>query len=1598
MTFRYRASGMPNALYYPSLKGLLLRNANESSSQITSNANKALPFERIYAFQWLQQYGYNALNAGGHGTNWGERAASAVLMGHSGIREPHGTLELPMQFGSRRMSRGEGIGDGLNPRKTIETTTMETEHTGSRPMTVITTVTDPMVAIDISRRLPVRAWGMRGASDALNMLAGDPAQLSAINTSQQAITRSARFDGGKHDTMNDMPTINDGEDWNWPRSYTGVERTTPIGMVLSGHTAESLNEEGFLRLSNDPWEKGEENAGMGRVLGEDNFGLVSHKAMPAGVIDSVRTEYTTLTGTSAKYLQAKTLNKGSDPIVDLNHHTGELAKAAGSVDALTQTQAFESTSTNFIHQKGNNLHLNAHPVDYHTSVTVGSSTNTDLIHDDFQHHFPAHGWGREKNMKDTTQAERGVTPIPLSEIADHRQVQSDMSPRLGVITETHSNKQTDYIVTSTKAVSLHSDLAVGQQFPVMPSWVVDTQRTKAGYSQNDGSPLTLNYAASGTHKQPYGKAINPNQDATGKPNWCINPLTNNGALLNSDSTRMIHGTSTSPVRDHWAVRGSGDLPAWGGVFILRKTYLNREENDNKIQSTVGTWLGHPQHAQPIRKSIDYIVRMVRPLKVFGYTSEWNGNDGWLLGPMNALTQSGLTQQPFTRDNRYGMFELNESRMAGTIKAIGSAYDKAPEIEWPDANDHDVVWHLIPSANMLQHFKSDASRKDHEGKIHADIDARYSQSTHPGGKVKVSQSETNYTFDNNAVLHPYPLRDRDSVAVKDQTSHAMTVLGPQATIKVDAKQLNGGYLEVDDASGFPPSGTLIIIGKSGQFKYISRTNTRFNLDYEVTPPHASIPATGDCMIDNCHGEIVRYGTNLGTGISNYYNNSGYPTLAAGSTAVVRMTPAFSTAWIYYDGIHSQAGLLPAYEAFEIGETIHCANGVVGVIQSMNRVVGTYSTDVTFTTNILVDIPNDTVLRGTKTNWLSTYEHILPVSQALVVAPSLVDNAVTIASYHTDKWDGSDVTDTIDYRTNIQYRGLGHYEPSDFTFLTPQRFVLKDADKLGQLQYVQKPGTGGLSSVYVDGVILSPTKSPPYLIDGDNQRWRIANVVAHANQGVASTYYLQFRNLKGDSLKKSGLKIREDSEEYVRLGHFMAIGVRSTDASLMILNDIDQTLSGADLIDYEIINEQQTLETDLAANNIYDVASVMSGISRRTSLSSLLGAHPMLASSLQHSNIFVNRKSKGLFVMDVLRNLSQMDGYQLIVTKGGTLLYTKEAFFNKDRRIGSSSGPQLIEKSAMMEMANHIIITGESIAENETVLAEVKDNEKIKEMGGKGGDGLVRTLQQAIPGLRDKNLGIRLAKAFMRRTEQGAAILKVQGLVKVQDIEPGEIVNVDFTMERIKGDFAVFEVSHNYNTGLTDLVIGQYEKGIEGLIADIQASTGSTTEEDSTRTKELTEMALTAPIRVLASARIMTRINNNTKFNIGGHWVNKTGEPIKYPLGNLGITGGRSGVLKNGAIAATSTTSLVVDGVDARLRFSAGDIVEVRNVATTSNTNPLTTNYDQWQYVGTVSAVPSATAITLSANNAVLIADNAELRVIHNRAKTIGHSKSVFYGVK
>lgn len=1444
MTFRYRQAGMPCAVDQPSVRGLFLRNAPAADS---SSVDEGMPFERVYAFQWLQQYGYNGLNAGGHGSNWGQRAAGAVLMGHSGLREPHGTLELRQNFvqhgSSTRYSRGEGIGDGLNPRKDVVRWKLDVDNTNSYEWNQITAVQNPMVAIDWSRRLPVRAFGFRGASDALNMLAGDPAETA---TDMNAILRSARFDGGKHDSLNDLPT---GGDWPWgsATTYTGVERTVPIGMVVSQQTNEGIGGQGVNRLSNEPWDETELAVGMGRALKEESLGMVSPRAMPSGIMDAHRTEFATITGSSAKFLQAKSMNTGLDPIIGLNYHSGDRAKASDSVEAAYQASEFgASVGSEFYHHKGNNLHLNAHPVD------IKANGETD------NQHFPAVGWGSNLNMKNKSEAERGTKPIPLHEIADHRQVQSDVAPRLGLTVETHSEfttaRNTDYVVTSTKAVSLHSDLAVGQMFPITPSWVQETRWTKYGASEDS---ITTTAARP---DETYGGRSDPNQRSA-KPKWTLNEDKDLADITNTYTDDILQANGAG-IRDHWAVRGSADLPAWGGVFILRKTWLERPKNSDALRSKQGGKNSaiKAQVAQPVRKYADYIVRMVRPLKVFGYTSknDSEGNamnqDGWLLGPYSTMTDAGSKDQPFTRDKRYGMFETSTASQIGDIQGISSPYDSAPTIEWPDANDRDVVWHLIPSANMLQHFKADASRRDATGMVSPLVEARYSQSTHPGGGEYISQTETVYATDETVVLDPYLKRDKDANSVVKQPSSAMLSLGAKATVKFDAKTASPSKIVVNDATPFPQSGVLVIVGLSGQISYGSRTHNSFN----------SLTLTGDCSSTDLTGKVVRGGKNSSTTVK------------------------------------------------------------------------------------------------------SKIVNVAPADLGLVVLPSLIDNAVSVGRLLTDKWDATTSDDSAEINTNMTYKGIGHYEPSDFFMLSPQTFVMNDGQNTGLVRYHRKPGTGGMSKVYVDGVEMTPTRFPPYLLDAQAQKWRVAKASNNEGEGDVYDTLLTFKNLTEPTLSDSGVAI-----ERVRLGQYMGVGLRTTDAALLLLKDVMKSLPGVDLEEFRIFLEQKMTDT-----GVYSSYGDNTDVARQA----FLFAHPNLRDAVLHSKDFISRKAKGIGIMDLLRDLSRIDGYQLALSSKGGLVYSRNVFNGTGRAVGTSSGPQNISVSGMLEMANEVIVEGDTIAQNETIRVVVKDLEKMKEMGGVGNeDGVKRTMRVSVPGVKERVAALRLAKGLLNRSTQGASLIRVEGLIKSSDIQPGEIIRVDFPAERLKGDFAVFEVTTDYNTGMTNLVMGQYEKGIEGLLADLQTSTVGLIDDDPTNSHEQINITLNAPIRVLSAHRVMTRFVNGTRLLIGGRW---RGEPTTNQLGVIGVRGGDTGVLINNSGGyGTGTTTLTVDGHDATERYAQHDAV-------------LDAEHDVIGYIQSV----TATTITLKAGSLVAVSDNERLRVSSSRQLPIGHSKSKFYEVK
>ena len=1534
MTFRYREAGMPRSTNYPATRQILLRNYSPNTT--AGQAVNAQAFERLYAVQWLQNQGFNGLNAGGHGNVKGLRSAGAVLMGHTTIREPAGTMRIiKPTSGSERLTRGEGIGDGIDPLQEGSRLTVDTDSDGEAT-TKFYFLMDSRTTVNYSRHLPIRAWGTRTASDALDMLAGDPTE----NQNAQKIEGKGRFDGGIHDSMNLIPDATAyGADWNMPANYAGIERNLPVGIVMSGHTTEATPFFGLRRLSNTPVLSHEEQIGIGRRLNLTEFGMLSPMAHASGhwdvSVDDIRSEtlpvsspvlwlkadslnlndgdaisewvdssdngfvfsqstasaqptfiksssyvndmpvvdcdgndklftpfseklntaeitafvvawadsddnaihgiiesrasspvtrsgfnlyirmdsnnqwqwwagsdttWTTVSsatnsavggqpelvtasitggdgaGSSATatldlkgagnytatgnfwkadngeytvgnvptsfflngkiaeviqydrglttdekravegYLARKygfTLvsphpyainesldmipkNKGLDPHIDLVQFKGSTSyPQSESPMALAKSSGDFGASADFFTLKGNALKTNAASVHY--------STAND--------HYPVTGWGIGSESSGTVQS---VAPIPLSEISEQRHLQSKGQPRLGLVMEVESErkdaKNTEYQVLSTKAVSLNTDLGIGQIYPVLPSWSMNTQFTTKAFTTTGGSV---------SHT-----VVNIDQ----KPVWSPDTNATKGAItVSGDSVRvdaMTHG------KDVWTVRGAGDLPAWGGVFILRKSYLNRAEeggrgSDIPASGTIA------QASIPKRRYVDYAVRLVRPLKMYGFASNLM-QDGWLLGARCSTSNSGgLGFQPFTRDKRYGVFEINADRALNQVDLISSA-NGAFEIEWPDANEHDVVWHLIPTSNMLQHFKSDAVRKN-DGEIVSDIDARFSQITHAGGDEKLYQSESRYAADGTGVGGDFAKQTDEG-----EYRQSSTMLDAIPAVRI-IRNLSVGLL-AERRLDLPASGKLMAVGVVGYITYTS--------------------------ID---GYVLK-------GISH-----------AGSTASID---------------------------FDSG-------------------VDLYLTDSTDTTTA------------------RTLRDAISHTPANVTAPSFIDNSVVLSKVQNNTWRRYDSSTDAVAKTTVNFKGLLPYDPTDFIMVNQSPFILFDGSSQGLVKAYNR------SFIQIDGQNLSASFFPPYLFDSAGHLWRVSEIKEKQNKRFAV-----FRNTEGELLSQSGFELGN-----VIAGQYGAIGLRTSDVALQLLDKSAGSLAGFMAMPSSSITQNtfKTLNT--------------------------LDAHPALHLMNQHSKTYVSRPTRGLNVMEVIKSLTEVDGRQLVVEKNGVMVYSEKAFNETENRIGSDSGAQLVRVSRMFDSPNQVIIIGDQVAENETVKVVVKDLERMRQAAGSNAeDNLVRTLQKEVPGLKTMKEALTVAKALLSRAENGAPLVSIEGLLKATSVNPGDIIEIDLPIHGVKGRFAVFEASHSYTKATSNLIVAQYEKGIEGLLSDIQAATSNPTRQSESQKKnELNELALNGSVRVIAVVKRYVRHNNSQHFIIGAKHggglgqigtrdSNKRGKPI------------------------------------------------------------------------------------------------------------------------
>jgi hypothetical protein len=1256
MTFRYREAGMPRAYNYPATRGLLLRNHSGGSSGTPANADA---FERIYVAQWLQNYGYNGLNAGGHGSGVGLKSANSVLMGHTTVRECQGTLRLPLAYSTTRHSRGEGIGDGVNPEKDFGGITYDSHS--SVAYTRYHAPIDSMVAFDNSRRLPVRAFGFRTSSDALDMLAGDPTENT---TAQQPVYGKGRFDGGIHDSMQVLPNATTyGSSWVFPNAYSGVERTLPIGFVSSAHTSEATSFSSNVRRSNIRPALTEQPIGIGNTLKEQSLGLVKPTSLPSGMWNSILDP----NAAASAPLTGIPQNKGADPFIDLVQYTGSNTYSQGDSPSAVSSTNF-GISGGFHHLRGNALHTNASAIDHSSTANI---------------HYPTTGWGIGTNTSSDIDT---LTPIPLSEISDHRNVQSRTEPRLGLVIETENmranNQDIRYSVIGTKAYSLNSDLGIGQQFPVLPSWMINSRFEEEGMTINPSSTTTVNIA------NPYAA-----------PTW--SPDTN---AAKGGSSLSI--TPEQYAKDAWSVRGSADMPAWGGAYILRKTYLNRSENGS-ISTEVDGTSGASMISHPRRQNVDYFVRLVRPLKMFGFASQAL-QDGWLHGPRVKHDSSGFQNRVMTRDNRYGVFEANLDRTLGSLKFI-SAADGAFTMDYPDSNDYDTVWHLIPPTAMLQFFKSDAARKTKDDSFNPEIEPRYSQTTHPGGGELIHQSESRYANDGTGVGGDFARHTTEDEISRKQGD---TIARLYPSFSVKAHKSNNLLLE--DASLLPSSGTLFLVG-SGKITYTAKSGNRL-------------------------------------------------TVGANSTGKSDLT---------------------GY-----------------------------------------------VLRYTDETSPTAFTDIRPLTQPHLIAPTFVDNGLVALKQVSDTWKRYDATNSKVVVTSLSYRGLLEYDPSDFFMLSQRPMMIENGTATARLRPFQKH----IASLKHEGQALSTTRFAPYLIDSNGFSLRIAGIESDDLSTI-----LQFRNITADSLSDFGL-----TPGVALLGQFCSVGVRTSDAAMRLLNE-----AGGELASLNVTPSESLLGKD-------------------REVSATINAHPSLRVISDHSNVYSSRKTKGLNIMEIISNLSQIDGKQLVNEKNGALTYSSDLFSNKGHTLSLGNGITDVEVSKMIDSPNEVIVVGDTIANNESVFVVLKNIERMRSDSGKGANSeLVNSLRKEIPGLTTKNEALRLAKSMLHRAENGAPVVTIKNALKSTMVQPGEIVHLNLPMHDLVGEYAVFEAKHDYANARSEFVLAQYEKGIEGLLSDIQSAIGNTSplEDNAGSVVDVFEVSLAGGINLVGAHKVYIRKVNGRGFIIG-----------------------------------------------------------------------------------------------------------------------------------
>mgnify|MGYP003146277019 FL=1 len=264
-------------------------------------------------------------------------------------------------------------------------------------------------------------------------------------------------------------------------------------------------------------------------------------------------------------------------------------------------------------------------------------------------------------------------------------------------------------------------------------------------------------------------------------------------------------------------------------------------------------------------------------------------------------------------------------------------------------------------------------------------------------------------------------------------------------------------------------------------------------------------------------------------------------------------------------------------------------------------------------------------------------------------------------------------------------------------------------------------------------------------------------------------IDLRNMQGRKLSDIGF-----SDDSVRMGQQVDIGLRTTDLAVQLADSVTGTVTA-----FSLGNALRSTNT---------------GSQRRTA-----------------SNVFLAADFKNINLITALRFISRHDNRLPMYDRYGVLQYVP---YNSSATVRAISGSLRLggkDKNPVDNSENRITVQGQPVSLNENLLLTMDD--RGKQQGRFDNDIVESTSPIFDASITNRQQARRVARQILKTSALFKGSITSNGHPELWDLRPGDTVFYD------RDRMTVLEVSHKMSTKSSDFVFLNADIGIEGVFQGI-----------------------------------------------------------------------------------------------------------------------------------------------------------------------------------